>query len=92
MSRSGSGTAVGENNTVVTGIQHVHNGLRLPAAVGLVLLVVILGLGSGYFLVPEDTGGNDQPQDPEKAGEKPFHVEVRQVWDLPQDGTFWVFP
>lgn len=92
VSRSGTGTAVGENNTVVTGIQNVHHGLRWPGVAGLLLLVVCLGLMGGYFLFPKGPEGNDQPQDPEKAGEKPFHVEVRQIWDLPQDGTFWVFP
>ncbi|MFF6785721.1 hypothetical protein [Streptomyces sp. NPDC012510] len=92
MSRSGSGTAIGENNTVVTGVQNVHNGLRWSVVVWLAVLVVCMGLAGGYFLFPTGTEGDDRPQDPEKAGEKPFHVRVRQVWDLPQDGTFWVFP
>ncbi|WP_338675251.1 hypothetical protein V1460_21380 [Streptomyces sp. SCSIO 30461] len=92
MSRSGTGTAVGENNTVITGIQNVHHGLRGPWVVVLALLTV-LALTGGYYLLPrENTGENNQPQDPQKAGEEPFHVAVRQVWDLPQDGTFWVFP
>lgn len=92
VSDSGRGTAVGKNNTVVTGIQNVHNGLGWPAVAGLIVILACLAMAGSYFLLPEDTGGNNQPQDPQKAGEEPFHVAVRQVWDLPQDGTFWVFP